>query len=71
MAITTEPAARAAGYVQPLFAESDFNSCDILVRDGVDLDGTFRAYVQDWNEVVRFNGWMWCFEPIAAETLGA
>lgn len=62
--ITTETAARAAGYVLPMFADSDFNSVDILIREGTDLDDAFKAYVPDWNEVVRFNGWMWCFDAV-------
>lgn len=56
-----------AGFVLAFNADSDFNNLDILVRPDTDLDGTFRAFVTDWNETVAFNGWLWIFEAITEE----
>ena len=67
--ISTVSQAKAAGFTVPYFASSDFNEVDILVREGTDLDDRYQAYVPDWNEVVRFNGWMWSTEALPAETL--
>ncbi len=56
-----------AGFVLALNADSDFNNIDILVKPTADLDGSFRAFVTDWNETVTIHGWLWTFESIAVE----
>ncbi len=66
---TTMADAQALGFTVPYFAESDCHCVDILVRDGTDLDDAFLAFVPDWSETIRINGWMWCIEPIAADML--
>jgi len=50
------------GYTKELFASCAGYDLRISVQPDADLDGTFSAWDNDMEEMIRINGWMWTFE---------
>ena len=62
MTIKSKAAALAAGYTKELFASSSEVDFYLLVMPDADLDGTFTAWDDDGDELIRVNGWLFVFE---------
>lgn len=69
--ITTEAAARAAGYTVELLADSSEHSLELLVKPDHDRDGCFVAWDLNGGELLRVNGWLFTYETAAAGEPGA
>ena len=51
-----------ASMTQRIFADSDHHTLDCMVEPGTDLEGSFKAWCNDEQEMLTVNGWL--FDPI-------
>lgn len=54
----------AKGYTVEYYAEGGCESLHVMVKPDTNLDGSFKAYCLDTDEIIRINGWMFIFDPV-------
>jgi len=57
-----EKAAMLSGYTKVITAESAEYYLTLLVREGADLECSFRAFCTDENEYITVNGWLFSID---------
>lgn len=66
--IDSTNAAVLAGYTEEILAYAYGSDLDLhlLIKPGTDLDGAFKAFCADEQEMIRVNGWLFTFEQVQA-----
>lgn len=66
--IDSTNAAVLAGYTEEVWAYAHGADLDLhlLIKPDTDLDGTFKAFCTDEQELIMVSGWLFTFEQVQA-----